>query len=103
MRGGYARGQTDSRSGEKAGRTAGTVLAMHATILIDDLDGFIADPQHLGTIAGNIHYAPFGNAIPATRGVFNLFSPSNEPKMTLMVYELPFAYAKERYYRAGHR
>jgi predicted acylesterase/phospholipase RssA len=103
MSGHFALGETDPRAGEKTGRAAGTLLTMHATILIDDLDTFIVDPNHLGRIAGNIDYVSFGNAIPATRGVFNLFSPSNDPKMKLMVYELAFEHAGERYYLAGHK
>jgi predicted patatin/cPLA2 family phospholipase len=103
MSGHFALGETDPRAGEKAGRAAGTELAMHATIMIDDLDRFIADPNHLGGLIGNIDFAPFGNAIPATRGVFNLFSPAEDPAMKLMVYELAFEHDRKPYYLAGHK
>jgi predicted patatin/cPLA2 family phospholipase len=103
MSGHFALGETVPQAGEKAGRAAGTEMAMHATILIDDLDKFIANPDHLGGLVGNIDFTPYGKAIPATRGVFNLFSPANDPKMKLMVYELAFEHDGQRYYLAGHK
>ena len=103
MSGHFALGETIPQAGEKSGRDAGTEMAMHATILIDDLDNFITDRDHLGRIAGNVDFAPFGKAIPATRGVFNLFSPADDPKMKLMVYELAFEHDGQRYYLAGHK
>lgn len=103
MSGHFALDVTDPKAGEAAGRAAGTELAMHATILIDDLDKFITTPGHLGGLAGDIDFAPFGRAIPATRGVFNLFSPADDPKMKLMVYELAFEHDGQPYYLAGHK
>ena len=103
MSGHFALGETDPQAGENAGRAAGTLLAMHATILIDDLDKFIAERDHPGRIAGDIDFAPFGTAIPATRGVFNLFSPGDDPKMKLMVYELAFQHGGQGHYLAGHK
>ena len=64
MSGHFALGETDPAGGRKAGRAAGTQLAMHATILIDDLDKFIAERDHPGRIAGNIDFAPFGTGHP---------------------------------------
>lgn len=103
MSGHFALGETAPRAGATAGSAAGTSLAMHATILIDDLDRFIDDPAHLGRIAGNIDFAPFGQAIPSTRGVFNLFSPGDDPKMKLMIYELGFEHGGQPHYLAGHK
>ncbi len=103
MQGGFALGNTDPRSGEQQGNAQKTHLAMHATIKIQDLERFIADPNHLGSITGNIDFTPFGNNIPATRGVFNLFFPTAQPQLKLMVYELAFEHKGQDYYLAGKK
>jgi predicted acylesterase/phospholipase RssA len=103
MSGGFALGQTDPRLGETTGKTANTMLMMHATIVIDDLNRFIADPHHPGMIAGRITFAPFGDNIPAKNGIFNLFSPAEQPKLKLMIYELGFEHGGQDYYLAGKK
>jgi len=103
MKGPFALGAIEPHAGEAAGRAAGTTLAMHATILIDDLDAFIGERSHLGRIAGRIDFPPFGEEIPATRGIFNLFSSAEDSRAKLMVYELAFEHNDKRYYLAGHK
>jgi hypothetical protein len=44
-----------------------------------------------------------GEDLPASSGVFNLFSPSAEPTCKYMVYELAFAAAGRQYYLAGRK
>ena len=39
----------------------------------------------------------------STKGVFNLFSPTDDPKMKYMVYEMGFLAAGKAYYMAGHK
>jgi hypothetical protein len=48
-------------------------------------------------------WAPFGSDIPAPGGVFNLFSPSGDPKLKLMVYEWPVTHQGKSYYFAGQK
>ena len=78
-------------------------LVMHASIQIDDIQAFIADPQHLAGLSGHIDYPPFGLAIPAETGVFGLFTPSGDPALTYLVYELGFQHQGQAYYLAGKK
>jgi predicted acylesterase/phospholipase RssA len=103
MAGGFSLGAADPQAGQAAGKKAGTVLSMHANVEIRDLKRFIADPDHLGELTGTIDYAPFGQGIPAKSGVFNLFSPTGDPKLRLMVYELGFEVQGKDYYLAGQK
>jgi hypothetical protein len=82
---------------------AGANLVMHASIQIDDIQAFVADPQHLAGLNGHIDYPPFGMAIPAEIGVFGLFTPSGDPELTYMVYELGFQHQGQAYYLAGKK
>ncbi len=103
MRGGFILGESDPVEGEKKGNKANSELALHATILIDDLDRFISDPDHNGSISGSIDFTPFGNGIAATEGAFNLFSPSDDPRMKHMIYEMAFEDDGKSYYLAGKK
>jgi len=103
MSGGFAMGTTDPHAGEEQGEKAGTQLAMHGTITVDDLDRFIKIQDHPGTLAGSIDFAPLGTGLPSTSGIFNLFSPTNDPKTKYMVYEMAFQAQGQPYYFAGHK
>jgi hypothetical protein len=103
MAGGFALGETDPVSGDKKGKHSGTILAMHATISIQNLDRFITDPDHTGQLDGWIEYQPFGTNIISKAGIFNLFSPASDPRLKLMIYELGFEHEGQRYYLAGRK
>jgi len=103
MAGGFTLGETDPKAGSQKGKMAGDILAMHAAISIQDLNRFIADPDHLGQINGTIDFAAFGENIPASAGVFNLFSPTDQPSLRLMVYEMAFTARGQDYYLAGKK
>ena len=103
MTGAFALGETDPVAGEAAGKKAGTTLAMHAEVDIKDLDRFVEDPTHLGGIAGQIDFKPIGDQMPASRGVFRLFSPTDEKNLKRMVYELAFEHDHQPYYIAGYK
>ena len=90
MKGGFSLNATDPTDGLHKGQQAGTELAMHATVGITEMAGFISDPQHTGTLVGTIDFPPLGMGIEAHSGVFNLFQPTEDAKLTLMVYELAF-------------
>lgn len=103
MAGAFALGATDPEEGRKLGRKEGTELALHANVAIDDLDRFIADPQHLGSLTGSVDFTPWGEGLKGSRGVFNLFQPSGEKDLKYMVYELAFAHQGTSYYLAGKK
>ncbi|WP_036247226.1 patatin-like phospholipase family protein [Methylobacter sp. BBA5.1] len=103
MTGGFSLDASDPRDGKTKGRQAGTQLAMHATVSIDDMDAFIKDAEHPGRLTGTIDFAPLGMGMVADTGVFNLFKPTDDPKLTLMVYELGFEHQGQAYYLAGRK
>jgi hypothetical protein len=54
-------------------------------------------------LSGHIDFAPFGTTLPVESGVFGLFTPSADPALTDMVYELGFRHAGKPYYLAGKK
>jgi hypothetical protein len=103
MAGGFTLGETDPEAGSEKGKRAGSILAMHSTITIQDLNRFISDPDHLGQLNGTIDFPAFGENTPATTGVFNLFLPVDQPGLKLMVYEMGFINNGQPYYLAGKK
>ncbi|BBA36949.1 choline dehydrogenase [Methylocaldum marinum] len=103
MSGYFALGASDPAEGAQQGKREGTTLAMHAEVGIDDLDRFVADPAHPGSLKGTIDFPPLGIGIAASSGVFNLFKPTNAPDTTYMVYELAIHHEGQDYYLAGHK
>ncbi|MEO5811056.1 MAG: hypothetical protein ABIU96_12360 [Rhodanobacter sp.] len=101
MQGYFALGATDPDGGATAGEKAGTTLAMHVTVTVRDLNRFVADADHNGSLIGTVDFAPLALAMPTGEGVFRLFAPAAEKDTTLMVYELPFEHAGQAYYLAG--
>ncbi|MEM7355061.1 MAG: hypothetical protein AAF657_29905 [Acidobacteriota bacterium] len=103
MAGGFALDETDTRAGKKQGERNGSEMAMHATVIIDDLERFVTDPEHTGGIAGSIDFTPFGEGLHGTGpGAFNLFYPADS-KLKYMIYELPIEHEGESYYVAGRK
>lgn len=105
MEGPFALGAADPDTGARQGEAASppTSLTLHATINVEDLDAFIADPGHGGRLTGSINFPPLGDEIPARTGVFRLFSPAEDPKMRYMVYEMGFIHQGADYYLAGKK
>jgi predicted patatin/cPLA2 family phospholipase len=103
MAGGLTLGETDPETGSEKGKHTGSILAMHSTITIQDVNRFITDPDHLGQLNGSIDFAAFGQNIPSSTGVFNLFSPTDQPGLKLMVYEMGFTANGKNYYLAGKK
>ena len=58
MSGYFALGATDPAAGVQEGKQNGTTLAMHARVSLDDLDRFLSDPTHLGSLTGTIDFPP---------------------------------------------
>ena len=100
MSGLVALGETDPEAG--AASSAAAELAIHCEITIDDIDRFVDDPEHTGSMAGTVDYAPFGGGIPVTYGIFNLFSPGG-PGEKIMEYRLGFDHSGTAYYLVGKK
>lgn len=100
MSGPVALGETDPEAG--AASSAAAELAIHCEITIDDIDRFVEDREHTGSITGTVDYAPFGDGIPATTGIFNLFSPGG-PGEKIMEYRLGFDHDGKSYYLVGKK
>ena len=103
MSGGFALDTTDPQAGAEIGQSKHLMLSMYGTIEIRDLDQFIADRDHTGAISGHIDFEPLGNNIPAKHGTFNLFIPTHNPQLKLMVYELALEHEGQDYYFAGKK
>lgn len=94
MKGYVTFGEVDFDRGFRAGRQAGTRFMFHLTITTNDIDRFVADPQHTADAEGWIESDAFGGRLPVTSGVFNLFvEESSESKR--MLYRLQFADGEE--------
>lgn len=103
MLGPFALGETDAHTGAEKGQIVGTTLSIECAINIQDLDRFVSDPDHNGSISGQVSFSPIGENMPATRGIFNLFSPTDDPHCKLMIYELAFTHEGQDYYLAGRK
>src|SRR3546814_15395945 len=84
-------------------RSSDLTLAMHATVAIDSIPDFVEHEEHPGELTGHVDFAPWGDGIPASGGVFNLFAPTSESGLKLMVYELQLHHARQTYYLAGRK
>lgn len=103
MKGGFALGETDPEQGRLKGEAAGTSLAMHANVRINDLDRFLNVADHPGSLSGTIDFRPFGMGIPASKGAFNLFRPSNDEHVRHFIYEFGFQHDGQAYYLSGRK
>lgn len=103
MSGGFALGVTETLEGETLGNTTGSHLELHAEIEIDDVDRFVSQPDHQGSLTGTLDFTPWGDGLEITRGVFNLFKPTDSPSLKLMVYEGAFQHGGKSYYLAGQK
>ncbi len=103
MSGPFAHGETDPAHGERTGKTIGSVLTMHASISVDDLERFGVDPDHTGRLEATIDYTPFGDGIRAKSGVFKLFTPPDSTGTKNMIYAFGLQHQGEEYYLYGHK
>jgi hypothetical protein len=99
LSGGFSLGATDPDAGEKEGM--GTMFTLHAAIHIHDVQAFINDPNHTADLYGHFSFPPWGENLPAEKGIFNLFFPVGDPGSKLIVYELGFEHDGRHYYLAG--
>jgi predicted acylesterase/phospholipase RssA len=88
MKGFVTRGEIDARRGWELGRAASTSLLVHLGVTIDDVDRFVVDPEHTGSISGYIDCEALGGRLAVERGVFNLFVDHGDPSVKEMRYRL---------------
>ncbi|MEV0973759.1 FAD-dependent oxidoreductase [Microtetraspora glauca] len=88
MRGFLAPGATDPR--ELDGMPEGGRFAFRLTVTADDVDRFLAEPEHPARAEGWIDAATCGGRRPVERGWFNLFAPGDSPDRREMRYRLQF-------------
>jgi cholesterol oxidase len=100
MSGPVALGASDPEAG--AADPSAAELAVHCEIAIDDIDRFVDDRDHTGSITGSVEYEPFGGTLPVTSGIFNLFSPGG-PNERLMQYRLAFEHDGKPYFLDGRK
>jgi cholesterol oxidase len=73
MKGFVARGATNPEAGYRQGRQERSKLTVHLTIEIDDVERFIAEPEHTATASGWIEGPALGGRQNVDQGCFNLF------------------------------
>jgi hypothetical protein len=100
MSGPVALGASDPEVG--AADPSAAKLAVHCEIAIDDVDRFVDDRDHTGSITGSVEYEPFGGTLPVTSGIFNLFPPGG-PNERLMQYRLAFEHDGKPYFLDGRK
>jgi cholesterol oxidase len=89
MRGFITFGEDDFDRGFRQGKRSRTPLMFHLTILMDDIERFIEDEQHPGTITGHVQCDALGGRLEVERGWFNLFVEAGEHgERKLMKYRL---------------
>jgi hypothetical protein len=105
MEGWFSLNEQDPRKGQEKGHQAHTRLTISPLVTIENLDRFLFDPRHTGTLKTTIRFAPlFGSDEPVgSKGSFNLFAPAGNTRLKLMIYEFGFEYEEQQYYFYGQK
>jgi len=93
LKGAFAWGETDPRTGALEGEKAGLEFGFDGTIEMDDLDRFIADRDHTatfgGTYLGNLFESRGLPAPTLESGVFNFMAPgAGAPRLMIHQHKL---------------
>jgi cholesterol oxidase len=89
MRGFVAFAEDDFDKGFRQGKKDRTDLMFHVTVLMDDIERFVEDEQHPGTITGHVQCDALGGKLEVQKGWFNLFVEAGERgERKLMKYRL---------------
>jgi cholesterol oxidase len=92
MRGFITFGANDHDKGFRQGKKSKTACMFHVTVLMDDVERFIEDPQHQGTITGHVQCDALGGKLEVQQGWFNLFVDADDgEERKLMKYRLLIA------------
>lgn len=90
MKGYLASGETTFEDGFKAGEAASSHFMFHLTIKTDDVDAFLASPEHQAEAIGYVEGTVIGGRRPVLKGVFNLFVDTADSNRKEMRYRLFF-------------
>jgi cholesterol oxidase len=89
MRGFVAFAEDDFDKGFRQGKKDRTDLMFHVTVLMDDIERFVEDEQHPGTITGHVQCDALGGKLEVQKGWFNLFVEAGKRgERKLMKYRL---------------
>ena len=90
MRGFITFGEDDYDKGFRTGKKSKTKCMFHVTPRMEDIERFVADPAHEGSITGYLHCDALGGKLPVIQGWFNLFVDDDEDgeERKLMKYRL---------------
>lgn len=98
--------KNDFEKGYNAGQKNQSPLMFTLTIQTQDVEAFLKDPEHKGSIAGTV-IAPALSAKPltASNGIFNLFVKDvNDPKVKLMKYRMVLSTVEgKKFYFSGYK
>jgi hypothetical protein len=89
MKGYWTPGERDHERGYELGKYALSELEVTLTIAIDDMESFIASPEHEAGISGVVRSPSFGGTCAVVDGSFNLFV-QNRTATREMRYEVDF-------------
>ncbi|MGB0798822.1 MAG: patatin-like phospholipase family protein, partial [Planktomarina sp.] len=78
-------------------------IKLNATINIRDIQQFTTDPQHRGEMAAHLYCPRLGGIRPATHSNFQLFSPSDDPNVVHMVYEMGVMLDGKQHWFSGRK
>ena len=78
----------DWNEGWLGGREVRSHCAIHLAVEIDDIDDFIARPEHLATCTGWVRCDGLGGPLEITAGWFNLLVDAGGPRHRHMRYRL---------------
>lgn len=101
MRGLITMGATDPVAG--AADTAAFPVSLHATINIDDVGAFVRDPTHGGRLHGWLEAHRLGGWLPSADGRFGLFTPTADPDVDHMVYDMRLRLKGRDLYMRGRK
>lgn len=87
--------ETDYDSGFRRGKEAGNFLMFHLTITVDNVERFLADPQHEASAVGYVRCPALGEDMPVDKGAFNLFVDHEGRLDKRMIYRLYLNHEKE--------
>jgi predicted acylesterase/phospholipase RssA len=89
MKGYITLGESDYRAGFESENDR-SYLMVELTIKMDDVEKFVADPQHDASVEGEIDCEILGGKLPVEKGRFNLFIDEGDPTHKKMLYRLYF-------------
>ncbi len=99
MTGQITLGAADPWAGYRGSASVGVIL--NATVTIDSVKAFLADPRHPGVLTVDFVAPRWGEQIAGGTGQFGLFVPSGQARTTHMLYELPVVIDGRRYWLRG--